>query len=141
MILGVDTLSPDGVVEEFQERWRRSDLPDKMPQPIVVANGPVVELILIAVYRQHQRKGHATRALQMLTTLCDENELTITLTARQMDESSLSSYADGCPPALSTDQLVAWYKQHGFIDTTFPGNDTRSMFRKPRTHMEPAPDV
>lgn len=72
-LLGVGTLSPDGVVEEFQERWRTSDLRDKMPEPMVVANGPVVELTLIAVRGGHQRKGYATRTLEMLTTLCDEN--------------------------------------------------------------------
>jgi GNAT superfamily N-acetyltransferase len=131
----VDTLSPDGVVEEFQERWRGSDLPNNMPEPMVIANGPVVELTLIAVYQRHQGNGYATRALQMLTTLCDENGITIGLVARQMDEASLSSYMPGCPATLSSEQLliVAWYKRHGFVETTFPGDDTRTMERRPRT--------
>lgn len=68
-----------------------------MHEPMVVANGSVVELTLIAVYRRHQRKGYAARALEMLTTLCDENGITIRLVARQMNDSSLSSFAPGCP--------------------------------------------
>ena len=132
-ILGVDRLSPDGVVEEFQERWRGSDLRDKMPEPLVVANGRVVELTLIAVPEPNQRKGYATQALQTLTALCDENGIAITLVARQMDQPSLSHYALDCPPTLSTDLLVAWYKWHGFVEIALPGDDTRTMERKPRT--------
>jgi ribosomal protein S18 acetylase RimI-like enzyme len=129
----VDRLSPDGVVEEFQERWRSSDLRDKMHEPMVVANGSVVELTLIAVYRRHQRKGYATRAMEMLTTLCDENGITIRLVARQMNDSSLSSFAPGCPATLSTELLVAWYQRHGFIEIALQGDDTRTMQRRPRT--------
>jgi hypothetical protein len=127
-----DKLSPDGVVDEFQERWRRSDLRDKMPEPMLVANGPVVELTLVAVYGPHQHKGYATQALRMITVLCDENAVTIRLTARQLDPGPLSHFAPGCPPTLSTEQLIAWYGRHEFVDTTVPGDNTRTMERQPR---------
>ena len=101
-----------------------------MPEPMVVANGGVVELTLIAVPGHNQCKGYATQALQMLTALCDENGITITLVARQMDQASLSHYALDCPATLSTDLLVAWYKRHGFIEIALPGDDTRTMERR-----------
>jgi hypothetical protein len=48
-------LSPDAIVEEFGEQWTRSDLPQVMPEPEVVANGPLVELTTIGVYEKHPR--------------------------------------------------------------------------------------
>lgn len=129
----MDTLSAAGVVEEFLERWRSSDLPDKMPEPMLTDNEGVVELTLIAVKGPHQNKGYGTRALQMLTALCDENGVTITLVARQMDPDALSSYAPGCPARLSTEQLVGWYKRHRFVEIPrTPGDDTRTMIREPQ---------
>ena len=133
----MDNLSPDGIVDEFQERWKRSELVEKMPEPILVANGPLVELTLIAVYEAHQHKGYATRALRMLTALCDKNGVTITLTARRLDTGALSHFAPGCPPTFSTEQLVSWYARHGFVNTTAPGDDTRTMERHPRTQLAP----
>ena len=127
----MDTLSPDGVVEEFLEQWRNSDLRDKMPEPMLVANGPVVELTLIAVYEQHQNKGYATRALEMLTALCDANRVTIQLVARSPGP-ELERYAPGCPASRSTKQLVGWYERRKFVDTAVPGDDTHTMTRKPR---------
>jgi GNAT superfamily N-acetyltransferase len=126
----MDTLSPDGIVEEFLDRWGNSDLPETMPEPTVVANGPVVELTLIAVYGPHQGRGYASRALQMLTALCDENRVTLSLVARPMGPEL--SLTPGCPARLSIDQLIAWYTRHGFVDAT-PGDDTRAMVREPRT--------
>ncbi len=128
----MNTLSPDGIVEEFLDRWRNSDLPGKMPEPMVVANGAVVELTLIAVYESHQDQGNASRALQMLTALCDANGITINLVARQMPPNL--SLAPGCPATLTTEQLIAWYKRHGFVDALIPGDVARTMIRAPRTH-------
>jgi hypothetical protein len=131
----MNTLSPDGIVEEFLDRWRNSDLPEKMPEPMVIANGPLVELTLITVHGPHQDKGYASLALRMLTALCDENGATLSLVARPMGpDCSLTP----CGPArLSTDQLVAWYKRHGFVETSTPGDDTHSMIRKPQTDLIP----
>jgi GNAT superfamily N-acetyltransferase len=67
-----------------------------MPEPMLVPDGNVVELTLIAVYAEHQHKGYASRALKMLTTLCDQNGITITLTSRGLDEAALSAVAPGC---------------------------------------------
>jgi ribosomal protein S18 acetylase RimI-like enzyme len=128
----MNPLSPDGIVEEFLDRWRNSDLPAKMPEPMLVANGPVVELTLITVYELHQRQGHASRALQMLAALCDENGVFISLVARPMGGPEFSLAPCG-PASLSTDELVAWYTRHGFVETGVPGDDTRTMLRKPRT--------
>jgi hypothetical protein len=128
----MNTLSPDGIVEQFLDRWRNSDLPAKMPEPMVVANGPVVELTLITVYELHQRQGHASRALEMLAALCDENGVFISLVARPMGGPEFSLAPCG-PASLSTDELVAWYARHGFVETSAPGDGTRTMLRKPRT--------
>jgi len=126
----MNMLSPDGIVEEFLDRWHNSDLPEKMPEPMVVANGPVVELTLITVYGQHQRKGYASRALQMLTGICDENRMILSLVARPIGQDC--SLAPCGPAGLSTDELVAWYTRYGFVETTPPGDDAHIMIRKPR---------
>ena len=125
------TLSPDAIVESFIDQWRGSDLADKMPEPGVIANGQVVELNSIGVYGPHQRQGHASRALQMLTDVCDANGVTISLVARPLDPSLL--FTPDCPASLSTKQLIDWYQKHGFVDTSEPGDDTHTMIRKPRT--------
>jgi GNAT superfamily N-acetyltransferase len=130
----VDRLSPDGIIEEFLERWGNSDLPGKTPEPVVVANGSVVELNLIAVRHGHQRKGYASRVLRLLTGLCDENGVTVMLVARPMDAGL--GFAPDCPATRSTDELVAWYKRHGFLDMTVPGDDTRTMVRTPVLNQE-----
>jgi GNAT superfamily N-acetyltransferase len=121
-------LSPDAIVEEFGEEWTRSDLLHVMPKPQVVANGPLVELTSIGVHEKHQRQGYASRALRMLTTLCDENAMTIELIARPLE----SDLLPGCPATLSTEQLVDWHKGHGFVETNAAGDDTREMIRAPR---------
>jgi len=126
----MNKLSADGVVEEFLDRWAKSDLPTKMPEPMVVANGAVVELTLIAVYERYQGNGCASRALQMLTEVSDENGVVISLVARPMG--SELSFAPGCPATLSLERLIAWYKRHGFVETTAPGDDTHTMVREPR---------
>lgn len=78
-------LSADGIVEEFLERWRRSELARVMPEPQVIAssdgrNGAHwIELTSLAVYDKYQGNGYATRALQMLTALCDENGIPVKL--------------------------------------------------------------
>ena len=50
-----------------------------MPEPGLIDNGPLIELNSIGVYEVHQGKGYASRALRMLTTICDVNALTIKL--------------------------------------------------------------
>jgi ribosomal protein S18 acetylase RimI-like enzyme len=121
-------LSPDAIVEEFGEQWHRSDLPAVMPEPGVVANGPLVELNSIGVHEKHQCNGYASRALTMLTVLCDANAMTIKLIARPLD----SDILPGCPATLSTEQLVALYQKHGFVETGSAGDDTREMIREPK---------
>jgi ribosomal protein S18 acetylase RimI-like enzyme len=106
-------LSPAGIVEEFGERWNRSDLRNVMPGPGAVSNDHWVELNSIGVYEKHQRQGYATRALRMLTALCDANAMTIKLVARPLE----SNISPGCPAMLSTEQLVAWYQRHEFVET------------------------
>jgi hypothetical protein len=127
----MDRLSPDGIVEQFLDRWSKSDLPGKMPEPMVAANGPVVELTLIAVYEAHQGKGYASCALRMLTALCDENGVISSLVARPMGPEL--SLLPGCPARFALDQLIAWYTGHGFIETSAPGDDTHTMIREPRS--------
>jgi ribosomal protein S18 acetylase RimI-like enzyme len=119
-------LSPTAIVEEFGEQWNRSDLRDVMPEPGVVPNGPLVELISIGVHGKSQGQGYASRALKMLTALCDANAMTIKLVARPLG----SNLLPGCPATLSTAQLVAWYQRHGFVETRSAGDDTREMIRK-----------
>jgi ribosomal protein S18 acetylase RimI-like enzyme len=121
-------LSPAGIVEEFCERWIRSDLRHVMPEPGVLPNGPLVELTSIGVHKKHQRHGYASRALRMLTALCDANAMTIKLVARPLEDDLLP----GCPATLSTEELVAWYEKHGFVETSGAGDDTREMIREPR---------
>jgi ribosomal protein S18 acetylase RimI-like enzyme len=121
-------LSPAAIVEEFGEQWIRSDLRHVMPEPGVVPNGPLVELTSIGVHGKHQGQGYANQALRMLTALCDANAMTIKLVARPLE----SNLLPGCPATLSTEQLVAWYKEHGFVETRGAGDDTREMIRKPR---------
>jgi ribosomal protein S18 acetylase RimI-like enzyme len=121
-------LSPAAIVEEFGEQWNRCDLRDVMPEPGVVPNGPLVELTSIGVHEKSQRQGYASRALRMLTALCDANEMTIKLVARPLG----SNLLPGCPATLSTEQLVAWYLRHGFVETRSAGDDTREMIRKSR---------
>lgn len=128
----MEVLSAAGVVEEFGEQWRRSSLSRKMPEPMIVANGLRVELMLIAVYERYQNQGLASHALQILTTLCDANRVAVELVARRLDPASLATFAPGCPAALSTEQLVSWYRKHGFVDATAPGDDTRKMIREPQ---------
>ncbi len=120
-------LSADAIVEQFSEQWTRSDLPQVMPEPGLVANGPLVELTTIGVYEKHQGQGYAKRALRILTTLCDANAITIKLIARPLE-----SILPGCPTTLSTEQLVAWYQEHGFAETRSVGDGTREMIREPR---------
>jgi hypothetical protein len=66
------------------ERWPA--LKDRMPEPQATANGPagheLVELTLICGFTEHQRQGYASRTLEMLTTLADENAVTIELIVR-----------------------------------------------------------
>ena len=121
-----DLLSPDRVVKEYLDRWRDSELPPRMPPPVVFASGSMVDLTLIAVYGPHQGQRYASHALRMLTALCDENGVTISLVARPT-----GNYY--CPATRSLEQLIAWYTRHGFVETTPPGCDTRTMSRKPRT--------
>jgi hypothetical protein len=120
-------LSPAAIVEEFGEQWIRSDLRHLMPEPGVVPNGPLVELTSIGVPEKHQGRGYASRALIMLTVLCDANAMSIELVARPLE----SDLLPGCPAALTTEQLVAWYQRHGFVETRSAGDDTREMVRKP----------
>jgi len=117
------TLSAAAVVEEFIDQWHRSDLRDKMREPMATDNPGVVELTAIAVYGPHQGKGYAGRAMRMLTALCDTNGLTIKLIARPLP----LNIVPGRPASLSTDQLIAWYGRYGFVDPTVPGDDTRMM--------------
>ncbi len=98
-----------------------------MREPQVVANGPYVELTSIGVYEKYQHQGHATRALRMLTALCDANAATIKLIARPLEFEILP----GCPATLSTEQLVSWYEDNGFVEISVAGDDTREMVRKP----------
>jgi hypothetical protein len=121
-------LSPAAIVEEFGEQWNRSDLRRVMPEPGVVPNGPLVELTSIGVHKKHQDQGYANQALRMLTALCDANAMTIKLVARPLE----SNLLPGCPATLSTEQLVAWYQKHGFVETSGAGDDTREMIRAPR---------
>jgi ribosomal protein S18 acetylase RimI-like enzyme len=121
-------LSPAGIVEEFGEQWMRSDLRHMMPEPGVVPNGPLVELTSIGVPEKHQGYGYASQALRMLMEICDANAMTITLIARPLQDNLLP----GCPATLSTEQLVAWYEKHGFVETRITGDDTREMTREPR---------
>lgn len=125
--LAMGTLSAAAVVEEFIDQWHRSDLRDKMREPMATDNLGVVELTAIAVYGPHQGKGYAGRAMRMLTALCDTNGLTIKLIARPLP----LNIVPGCPASLSTDQLVAWYGRYGFVDAIVPGDDTRTMVRRP----------
>jgi GNAT superfamily N-acetyltransferase len=97
---------------------------------MLIDNGPLVELTAIGVYGRHQHKGYASRALRMLTALCDENGIAISLIARPLPPDL--SHMPGCPAKLSIDQLVAWYGRHGFVDATAPGDDTRVMVREPK---------
>jgi ribosomal protein S18 acetylase RimI-like enzyme len=127
----MSTMSPDEIVEEFGEQWSRSDLTTKMPLPGVVANGRLVELTSIGVHGPHQGMGYASRALRMLTGLCDANGVTIELIARPL-EPSLRITAN-CPATRSIDELIAWYRRHGFVDAWAAGDDTRRMIRKPLT--------
>jgi ribosomal protein S18 acetylase RimI-like enzyme len=126
---GVILLSPDGIVEAFLDQWRRTDLPSVMPEPQVVANRGYVELTSMGVYGEYQRRGHGPRALTMLTDLCDANALPIKLVARALENDLLR----GCPATLSTDELVAWYNRHGFVETGDAGDDTHEMVREPLT--------
>jgi GNAT superfamily N-acetyltransferase len=121
-------LSPGAIVEEFGEQWHQSDLTAVMPAPGVVANGPLVELNSIGVHEKHQGKGCASRALTMLTLLCDGNAMVIKLIARPLD----SDLLPGCPATLRTEQLVAWYQRHGFVETGSAGDGTREMIREPK---------
>lgn len=121
-------LSPAAIVEESGEQWIRSDLRHFMPEPGVVPNGPLVELTSIGVYEKHHGQGYASRALRMLTALCDSSAMTIKLVARPLG----SDLLPGCPATLSTEQLVAWYQKHGFVETRGAGDDTREMVREPR---------
>ncbi len=125
----VDTLTAAGVVEEFLAQWQRSDLHDKMPKPQLIESRGLVELIAIGTYGKHQRKGYASRALRMLTDLADANGLTVELVARPLDD--IPSFP-GCPASLSTEELVAWYSRHGFVDASAPNDDTRRMLRYPK---------
>ncbi len=124
-------LSAAAVVEEFIDQWHRSDLVDKMPEPMVTDNQGVVELTAIAVYEAHQDKGYASRALRMLTALCDANGVTMKLVVRPLDPQL--GLTPGCPANRSADELAAWYDRHGFADAAEPGDDTRTMIRRPRT--------
>jgi ribosomal protein S18 acetylase RimI-like enzyme len=121
-------LSPDAIVEEFLEQWSRSRLRDVMPEPGVVPNGPLVELTSIGVHQKHQGQGYARQALRMLTVLCDANAMTIKLITRPLE----SDLLPGCPATLTTEQLVAWYQRHGFVETRGAGDDTREMIREPK---------
>jgi len=126
----MSTLSPDGVVEEFEVQWVKSALIDKMPLPQIVANGPFVELTALAVYGPDQRQGYASRVLRMLTSLCDANGIPMKLVARPLGPEL--GLPHGCPASLSVDQLVRFYRGHGFVETRAPGDDTREMIRQPR---------
>ena len=67
-----------------------------MPEPMLIDNGHRVELTLISVFGPHQQRGYASRALRMLTALCDTNGVTIELVARRLG-ASLEKFAPGCP--------------------------------------------
>lgn len=124
----VSVLSANGIVEKFIVQWNASDLRDKMPEPMLTAHGLRVKLTAIGVYERHQRSGCATRALRMLTTLCDENGVTIELIARPLGLNLIP----GCPATLPIERLIAWYSHYGFVDVTVPGDDTRTMVREPQ---------
>jgi hypothetical protein len=125
--LHMGTLSSAAVVEEFVDQWRNSDLRGKMPEPMAIDNRGVVELTVIAVFDQFQRQGCASRAIKMLTALCDCNGLTIALVARPLPP----EVTPGCAASLSADQLAVWYGSHGFVDAHTPGDDIRTMVRAP----------
>jgi GNAT superfamily N-acetyltransferase len=124
----MSVLSADGVVEEFGDRWRASDLTDKMPKPELSATRDKVELSAIGTYERYQGNGYATRALKMLIDLCDENGVEIMLVPRALDPNL--GVTPGCPATLTTEQIVAWYKRYGFIETRAAGEGTREMIWK-----------
>jgi GNAT superfamily N-acetyltransferase len=122
-----DTLTPAGVVEQFERQFgMHSTLPGVMPMPGVLPNSDAIELTTIGVYAAHQGKGYASLALQMLTDLCDENGVTIKLTARPL----LDSLLPRCKASKSICELVSWYRRHGF-DVSDPNNDMVEMIRPP----------
>ena len=106
-------LSPDGIVEKFEQKWNQSELPNVMPKPDVVAIGDFVELSMICVYDQHRGCGYARQALKVLTDLCDESRVAIKLVPSRQD-----SIVPGCSAGLTTEELVAWYSRRGFVETT-----------------------
>jgi hypothetical protein len=121
-----DTLTAEGVVEEFATRFAaHPTLPGVMQQPGILANAGVIELNSIGVPDAHQGKKHATAVLKILTDLCDENGLTITLIARPLPD-----LVPGCTPSLTAEELVSWYSRHDF-EIVQPNDDTFDMIRRP----------
>jgi len=100
-----------------------------MLKPGLLPEVGLVELSSLCVLTEHQNNGCATRALRLLMDLCDQHEMPINLVARPLDVPFL---CPGCPPTLKTDELLAFYGKHGFIDLTIPGDDTRTMIRRPK---------
>jgi GNAT superfamily N-acetyltransferase len=133
----MDTLSPTGIVEEFLELWSQSDLADKMPEPGLMPNGEFVELNTIGILDAHQGRGYASRALCMLTDLCDAHGVPIKLVARPMGPDL--PFTPGCPMTRTTAELVAWYTRHGFVETRGPEDDTREMVRYPTARPPSGP--
>jgi hypothetical protein len=119
-------LSPEGIVEEFIELWKQSDLPKVMPMPDVAAVGPLVELGTIGVYDEHQGRGHMSSALRILTTLCDKNSVVIKLVPSRL------TILPGCTPSLSTEQLIEVYGRKCFVETQAESDGTREMTREPQ---------
>lgn len=60
-------------------------------------------------------KGKASNALAMLLEICDECDVEVTVIPLQVYE------------GLTTDQLIEWYKRHGFTEQL----GTREMKRLP----------
>ena len=93
----------DTVREELTERLAESDLTSHITLDISQDGDDFVLDRIQSVKRGH---GHASRALTVLTQLCDEVGRNIRLTVKPLDQET-----DGA-------MLRDWYMKHGFRDVS-----------------------
>jgi hypothetical protein len=114
----ISSMTPDEVVEKFQERLVEQDYAKFVTVELSAGlTGDPVSLDLIFVQSDQRKHRYGDAALRLLIDLCDEAGMDIVLTASPRD--------------TSTDRvkLEGWYMSHGFVHVTGESSLMRRSFK------------
>jgi hypothetical protein len=117
-------VSPDAFIEDFHDRRRAAGLGDEHGVIVELSSSlPSVvsfdQFIIAAVLRG---QGLASRVVDLLTQMSDEEGFALVLIPRRLDDAGLSDA-----------ELTAWYRRRGFVDA--PTDNTPRQTRREPTRV------